>query len=81
VAIAGCYHEYDGRQFPFDATGYGTGDARLVFVAGEDDEVCPSWQSEDAAETPSNWGSTRRYPRSSCSKNVSLVGARGLAPR
>ena len=45
VAIAGCYYEYEGQQFPFAASQYGAGDARTVLVGGEDDEVCAAWQS------------------------------------
>jgi len=75
VAVAGCYYEYDGRQFPFDATtGYGTGDARLVFVGGEDDEVCAAWQSEDAAEAFAAAGFDATYHEVPGATHLTLIG-------
>lgn len=50
VAIAGCHYEHEDRQFPFDATTLGSGDASIVLISGEDDEVCAPWQSADATD-------------------------------
>jgi acetyl esterase/lipase len=74
VAIAGCYYEYDGRQWPFDTAAYGTGDASIVFVAGEDDEVCPSWQSEDAAEAFAAAGFDATYHEVPGATHLTLIG-------
>ncbi len=48
VPIAGCHYGHDGEQSEFDLTGWDNLDADLVLVVGEDDVVCPAWQSEEA---------------------------------
>ncbi len=48
VPIAGCHYGHDGQQSEFDLAGWGNLDADLVLVVGEDDVVCPVWQSEEA---------------------------------
>jgi len=48
VPIAGCHYGHDGQQSEFDVTGWDNLDAALVLVVGEDDVVCPAWQSEEA---------------------------------
>ena len=57
VAIAGCYYEFEGAEFPesvvdvlIDSLDLKKLDADLVLVVGEDDPTCQPWQSEDAAE-------------------------------
>jgi alpha-beta hydrolase superfamily lysophospholipase len=50
VAISGCHYEAEGQQFEFDTSGYTNPDADLVLVVGEDDTLCPAWQSEAATE-------------------------------
>ncbi|MDJ0925269.1 MAG: alpha/beta hydrolase-fold protein [Acidimicrobiia bacterium] len=48
VPIAGCHYEYQGNRFGFSTTGFTNQAARVVLVAGEDDEICEAWQSQDA---------------------------------
>jgi len=57
VAIAGCYYEFEGAEFPesvvdvlIDSLDLKKLDADLVLVVGEDDPTCQPWQSEDAAK-------------------------------
>jgi dienelactone hydrolase len=49
VAMSGCHYEYEGRQLDFDTSGWGNKEADLVLIAGEKDEECAAWQSQDAA--------------------------------
>jgi dienelactone hydrolase len=50
VAINGCYYAYEGRTFDFPAAQLGISpDTTLILLAGEADDVCPAWQSHDAA--------------------------------
>ena len=59
VAISGCYFEDpDGRTYPFDISRYANEDADLVLIAGEEDQICEPWQSQDAAETFRSGGYT-----------------------
>jgi acetyl esterase/lipase len=57
IAIGGCYYEVDGQDaWPIvevlvDNVGTAKTDADLVLVIGENDTLCPPWQSEDATET------------------------------
>ena len=48
VAISGCHYEFEGAQFDFDLTGWENRDADVVLLAGEEDTICATWQSEDA---------------------------------
>lgn len=74
VAVAGCYYEYDGRQFPFDPAQYGTGDANIVMVGGEHDEICPPWQSADAAEAFTAAGIDATYVEVPGATHLRLIG-------
>jgi acetyl esterase/lipase len=57
VAIGGCYYEYEGQEAwqVVDAiiadVDTAKLDTELILVVGEDDDVCQSWQSEDATES------------------------------
>jgi len=74
VAIGGCYYEYDGRKFPVDPLRYGTGDASIVFVGGEDDEICAAWQSKDAAEAFAAAGIDATYHEIPGATHLTLTG-------
>lgn len=50
VPIAGCYYEFEGNEFEFETSTFSNEDARIVMVAGSDDDVCEAWQSQNAAE-------------------------------
>jgi pimeloyl-ACP methyl ester carboxylesterase len=51
VAISGCYFEFEGiRQNYFDVSGWGNKDAEVILLAGDRDNTCAVWQSQDAAE-------------------------------
>jgi dienelactone hydrolase len=50
VAVSGCHYEHEGVQYDFDMSGWGNLDTRVVLMAGQRDETCAAWQSEDAAE-------------------------------
>ena len=52
IGLAGCHYEapQEGLAFDFDPQIYDDTDATIVLVGGENDEVCPAWQSKDAAE-------------------------------
>jgi len=59
VAISGCYFEDpDGRIYPYDISRYANDNADLVLIAGEEDQICEPWQSQDAAETFRSGGYT-----------------------
>jgi dienelactone hydrolase len=49
VAMSGCHYEYEGRQLDFDTSGWGNKEADLILIAGEKDNECAAWQSQDAA--------------------------------
>jgi acetyl esterase/lipase len=74
VSIAGCYYEFEGQRFPFDASQYGTGDARVVLVGGEDDEVCPAWQSSDATDALVAAGRQATYVEVPAADHMTLIG-------
>ncbi len=50
VAVAGCHYGFGDAEFDFDVSGWANKDATVVIGVGEDDTVCPPWQSEDAAD-------------------------------
>jgi hypothetical protein len=74
VAIGGCWYEYDGTEFPMDPSMYGTGDASIVFVGGENDEICAAWQSEDAAEVFAAAGFDATYHEVPGATLLTLIG-------
>jgi hypothetical protein len=74
VAIAGCYYEYDGTKFPVDPLRWGTGDASIVFVGGENDEICAAWQSEDAVEAFAAAGFDATYHEVRGATYLTLLG-------
>ena len=74
VAIAGCYYEFEGQQFPFAASQYGSGDARTVLVGGEDDEVCAARQSRDATEALAASGREATYVEIAGATHATLIG-------
>jgi dienelactone hydrolase len=48
VAISGCH--YEGGQLDLvDTEAWGNKGADIVLIAGEQDTMCPSWETEDAA--------------------------------
>jgi dienelactone hydrolase len=49
VAIDGCYYAWGGLSYSFPPHRLRTGDATMVLVSGEADDVCPTWQSRKAA--------------------------------
>lgn len=49
VAIDGCYYAWGGLTYAFPPSRLRAGDASMVLVSGEADEVCPTWQSRRAA--------------------------------
>jgi acetyl esterase/lipase len=49
AAIDGCYYAFAGWTHPFPVARLGIGDARLLLVSGEADDVCPTWESRRAA--------------------------------
>ena len=62
VAISGCYFEDpDGQTYPYDISRYANEDADLVLIAGEEDQICEPWQSQDAAETFRSGGYTVEF--------------------
>jgi len=74
VAIGGCYYEYGGEQFPVDPAVYGTGDASIVFVGGEDDDICAAWQSADAAEVFAAAGHDATYVEVPRATHLTIIG-------
>jgi predicted esterase len=48
VGLSGCYYEFDGKPVTWfdDLTGWGNKGADLYLVNGDQDAVCPSWQTE-----------------------------------
>jgi alpha-beta hydrolase superfamily lysophospholipase len=51
VAVAGCHYEYQGQVFDFDPNTplWTNHETDLVLVAGDNDDLCAAWQSNDAA--------------------------------
>lgn len=51
VAVAGCHYEYQDQVFDFDPDTplWTNQETDLVLVAGDSDDICAAWQSEDAA--------------------------------
>lgn len=74
VSIAGCYYEYEGQRFPFDASQYGSGDARVVLVGGEHDEICPAWQSSDATDAFVAAGRKATFVEVPDANHMTLIG-------
>ena len=76
VGLGGCYYEYEGSTFTLEEKGYGTGggDVSLVFVAGEDDEVCPAWQSAEAAEEYTKAGFDATFVEMPDTSHLELIG-------
>ena len=72
VGINGCYFDFQGTRFPFTPLGPGDADATVVLVTGDQDAVCPSWQSERAARELSAAGVLTRL--------VPLLGADHFTP-
>jgi predicted esterase len=50
VPIAGCHYEFEGNTVEFETSAFSNEDARIIVVAGSNDDVCAAWQSQDAAE-------------------------------
>ena len=49
VAVDGCYYAWGGLSYAFPPNRLRAGDASMVLVSGEADDVCPTWQSRRAA--------------------------------
>jgi dienelactone hydrolase len=50
VAVSGCHYEFEDATFDFDPSGWANSDADVVLLAGDEDTICASWQSEDARD-------------------------------
>ena len=74
VALGGCHCEHAGASIPFDTAAYGDGDARLILAGGTEDEVCPAWQSEDAAAAFREAGRDARYVEIAGANHMRLIG-------
>ena len=74
VSIAGCYYEFEGQRFPFAASQYGSGDARVLLVGGEDDEICAAWQSRDATDAFVASGRQATYVEVPDANHMTLIG-------
>jgi dienelactone hydrolase len=73
VAVSGCYYESrDGAQFAFDPSGWGNRSANIVLIGGGGDDICPAWQTQQAAEQLRDNGYTVDV--------VMIPGASHLAP-
>ena len=56
VPISGCHVQAAGMTFDPRPAVYGSGDATVLFVGAEHDNVCPAWQSVEASEAFSEAG-------------------------
>jgi dienelactone hydrolase len=48
VGLSGCYYEFDGKPVTWfdDVSNWGNKTADIYLVDGDDDTVCPAWQTE-----------------------------------